>query len=79
MLSLWWWFPVAVAVAALLPLWWGARRLLDDAAALQRSGAQLAAVRPLVAAVRSEIADLAATSAGPRGDGQRPAPDLGPR
>ena len=79
MLSLWWWFPVVVAVAAVPLLWRGARRLLADAAALDESRARLAAVRPAVEAVRGEIAALAATSAGRRGDEHRPIPDLGPR
>jgi hypothetical protein len=71
MLSPLWWLPLAVAAAAVYPIWRSSRRLVDEAARLQASIAQLAQARPLVAQVRDEIAAV--------GSGTRGIRDLGPR
>jgi hypothetical protein len=65
MLSPLWWLPLAVAAAAIVPLWRGARRLADEAAGLRTAIADLRLVRPVVAAVKVEIAALTATAGAP--------------
>lgn len=71
MLSAWWWLPLGVAVVAAVALWQGVRALGAEAAALRRSVARLAEVRPLIAEIRRENASLLAPT--------RSLADLGPR
>ena len=56
-----WWIPVAVGAAALPPLYWLNRLVATELAALRASVVTLSDLKPAVAAVESDAAQMRRT------------------